>query len=172
MSKIVRISRDFWRRERGATAVEFAILMPIMMVCFGAVVEGARIYWNYQSAVSGVRDASRYLARITDTSICGGTANANYVALPGGQARAQSIIQRNVGTGAANLFPTAVTVNEVSARYACPNLSLRTNPTPLVWVEATLTVQLPFGAVFEFFGARSNTQVTSVIADYSRIYGS
>jgi Flp pilus assembly protein TadG len=160
----------FRRREQGATAVEFAILMPIMMVCFGAIVEGARIYWNYQSAVSGVRDAARYLARITDTTICGG-ASTIAVAIPGGAARAQQIIARNVGSGSTNLFPNAVTVTDVSASYTCPDLDLRSDPTPIAQVQATLTVQLPFSAVFEFFGNRTNTQMVSVITDQSRIYG-
>ena len=160
----------FGRTEQAATAVEFAILMPIMMVCFGAIVEGARIYWNYQSAVSGVRDAARYLARITDTTICG-AASTTPVAIPGGAARAQQIIARNVGSGSTNLFPNAVTVTDVSARYTCPDLDLRSDPTPIAQVQATLTVQLPFSAVFEFFGNRTNTQMVSVITDQSRIYG-
>lgn len=164
------IVQHFKRCETGATAVEFAILMPIMMVCFGAIVEGARIYWNYQSAVSGVRDAARYLARITDPTVCTGP-STTAVAIPGGAARAISIINRNVGTGAANLFPTAVSVSNVSATFTCPDLNLRTDPTPVAQVQATLTVQLPYSAVFEFFGRRSNTQMVSTIIDQSRIYG-
>ena len=73
------IASGFRQSEAGATAVEFAILLPVMMVVFAAIVEGSRIYWNYQSAVSGVRDASRYLARITNADICGGTANTTPV---------------------------------------------------------------------------------------------
>ena len=160
----------FRRNQQGATAVEFAILMPIMMVCFGSIVEGARIYWNYQSAVSGVRDAARYLARITEPGICGGP-DTTAVAIPGGAARAEQIIARNVGSGSTNLFPTAVSVSNVSASYTCPDLNLRTDPTPIAQVQATLTVQLPFSAVFEFFGNRRNTQMVSVITDQSRIYG-
>ncbi len=162
--------REFLRDRTGATAVEFAILMPIMMVCFGAIVEGARIYWNYQSAVAGVRDATRYLARTTEPSICIGP-NTTPVAIPGGAATAVTIIQRNVGSGSTNLFPNAVSVSNITASYTCPDLNLRTDPTPVAQVQATLTVQLPFGAVFEFFGERTNTQMVSTIIDQSRIYG-
>ncbi len=162
--------KRFVRSTRGATAVEFAILMPIMMVCFGAIVEGARIYWNYQSAVSGVRDATRYLARTTEPAICVGTSTTP-VAIPGGAATAVEIIQRNVGTGSTNLFPNAVSVSNISASFTCPDLNLRTDPTPVAQVQATLTVQLPFSAVFEFFGDRANTQMVSTIIDQSRIYG-
>ncbi|MEO0917187.1 MAG: TadE family protein [Pseudomonadota bacterium] len=168
--RMLHIARTWRRDQRGATAVEFAIVMPIMMVCFGAIVEGARIYWNYQSAVSGVRDAARYLARITDPMVCTGPSTTP-VAIPGGAARAQDIIARNVGTGATNLFPAAVTVTDVQARYTCPDLNLRSDPTAIAEVRATLTVQLPFSAVFEFFGNRSNTEMVSIVSDQSRIYG-
>lgn len=162
--------RRFRRDSAGATVVEFAILMPVMLVCFGAIVEGARIYWNYQSAVSGVRDAARYLARITEPSLCGAPSTTP-TAIPNGQARATSIIARNVGTGSTDLFPAAVTVSNVTATYICPDLDLRDDPTPIAQVQATLTVQLPFGAVMEFFGRRENTQMVSIITDQSRIYG-
>jgi len=163
--------RAFWRKRSGATAVEFAILMPIMLVCFGAIVEGARIYWNYQNAVTGVRDATRYLARVTDLEICAGVTSLTPVALPNGDATALAIIRRNVGTGSTNLFPTAVTVDAVQATYTCPDLRLRVRPTPVAEVRATLTVVLPFGAVFEFFGRRSNTEMVSTVIDQARIYG-
>lgn len=171
MNRLLRISHRFRIGERGATAVEFAILMPVMMVCFGAITEGSRIYWNYQSAVSGVRDAARYLARITPADICGATVDTNHLPLPGGNAEATAIINRNVGTGATNLFPLAVAVTNVTATYACPDLNLRTDPTPVARVRATVQIQLPFGTVFEIFGQRATTVVNSVITDHSRIYG-
>lgn len=171
MGWVDRISRFLGRSESGATAVEFVILMPIMMVCFGAIVEGSRIYWNYQGAVSGVRDAARYLARVTPADICNGATNPARVTLPGGADRVRRIIERNLGTGDANLFPLAVTVRAVSATYTCPDLNLRTDPTPVAWVEATLDISLPFGAVFEFFGNRTSPTLTSRIIDQSRIYG-
>lgn len=164
-------ARGFAGDRAGATAVEFAILMPIMLVCFGAIVEGARIYWNYQSAITGVRDAVRYLARVTDVEICGGATSLTPVDLPDGDSTARRIIERNVGTGSANLFPTAVRIDAVQASFICPDLNLRTRPTPVAQVQATLTVDLPFGAVFEFFGPRRNSQMISTIVDQARIYG-
>ncbi len=166
-----RITSGFRQSEAGATAVEFVILLPVMMVVFAAIVEGSRIYWNYQSAVSGVRDASRYLARITNADICGGTANTTPVVLAGGAGTAAGIIARNVGSGATNLFPSAVTVTSVSATYTCPDYNLRSDPTPVARVQATLNIQLPFGEVFNFFGARDNATMTSVVSDQSRGYG-
>ena len=151
--------------------MEFVILMPIMMVCFGAIVEGARIYWNYQGAVSGVRDAARYLARITPEAICGDGANPVWRTLPGGAAHATTIIGRNVGSGSTNLFPLAVDVHEVVAEFSCPDLNLATDPTPIARVRARLEIDLPFGTVIEFFGPRGTSQLNSTIVDQSRIYG-
>ena len=166
------ITARFRASQRGATAVEFAIVMPIMMVCFGAIVEGARIYWNYQSAVNGVRDAARYIARTTDPTICGGAVNTSAVALPNeARADAREIIRRNVGTGETNLFPQAVLIDRVRATYTCPDLDLRTDPTPVAQVEARLTVGLPLSGFFEFFGNTANSQMQTTIVDQSRIYG-
>ena len=171
MMDVLHMFRRFRHGDAGATAVEFAILLPVMLVVFAAIVEGSRIYWNYQSAVSGVRDAARYLARTTNADICGGTANASAATLTGGAATATTIINRNVGSGAANIFPSAVTVTAVSATYTCPDYDLRTDPTPVARVSATVNVQMPFGTLFEFFSARSTTTMTSTITDQSRIYG-
>jgi len=165
------LSRFLQRLESGATAVEFVILMPVMMVCFGAIVEGSRIYWNYQGAVSGVRDATRYLARITPETICEGVADTSWRALPGGSTEALAIINRNLGSGSANLFPLAVGINGVTASYSCPDLNLATNPTPIARVQASLDIYLPFGTVFEFFGRRGTSKLQSTVTDQSRIYG-
>jgi Flp pilus assembly protein TadG len=161
----------FGRNRSGATAVEFAILLPVMLVTFGAIVEGSRIYWNYQAAVSGVRDASRYLARITNNDVCGGAASTN-TNLAGGAATATTIINRNIGTGGSNLFPVAVslsTTTPVSATYNCIAVT-GVGVVPVAVVNATVQVQLPFAALFSFFGP-VNGQMTSTITDQSRIYG-
>lgn len=165
------ISRFLRRSESGATAVEFVILMPVMMVCFGAIVEGSRIYWNYQGAVSGVRDAARYLARTTPEGICESVTNPTWRSLPGGATEARRIIDRNLGSGGANLFPLAVGVNGVTASFSCPDLDLAIDPTPIARVQARLDIYLPFGTVFEFFGRRGTPKLQSTITDQSRIYG-
>ncbi len=168
--------KRFLRDQHGATAVEFAILMPIMMVCFGAIVEGARIYWNYQGAVSGVRDAARYIARIEDRESC--TGQPTDVLLPEASiianALTQEKIEANLGTGEDNLFPLGVSIvdGSVSTRLLCVSTPGHIQDvTPVAVVAVQVQIELPFGAVFEFFGNRSNTQMVSTISDQSRIYG-
>lgn len=166
---------QFRNGTSGATVVEFAILMPVMLVCFGAIVEGARIYWNYQGAVSGVRDAARYIARIEDRDICIGRpigllSESSIIA----NAIAQERIEANMGNGASNLFPLGVSIvnNSVSTRLRCvatPGHSQ--DVTPVVVVAVRVRVDLPFGTVFELFGVRDNTRMVSRITDQARIYG-
>ncbi len=174
MKPVLHILQAFRMDQRGATAVEFAIIMPIMLVCFGAIVEGARIYWNYQSAVSGVRDAARYLARTTDADICDGRPIAE--ALPGhnlvGNTVARARIDANMGDGQDNLFPLGVSVSQLRTRLLCRSTpGYTTSVTPVAVVQALVVVELPFGEVFEFFGDRTNGQMTSWVTDQSRIYG-
>lgn len=176
MMRRAHILKRFGRDERGATAVEFAILMPIMMVCFGAIVEGARIYWNYQGAVSGVRDAARYLARIEDPDICEGLPTD--VLLPEASIIANDLtrekIEANMGTGEDNLFPLGVSIvdGSVSTRLRCVSTPGRVQDvTPVAVVAVRVRVDLPFGTVFEVFGDRSNAQMITTISDQARIYG-
>lgn len=165
---------QFRKARDGATAVEFAILMPIMMVCFGAIVEGARIYWNYQGAVSGVRDAARYVARITDEDVCVGRAPAT--TLPGHNIIANAValqrIRASMGTGEDNLFPFGVTITGISTRLLCiPTPGHVQELTPVAVVRLRVQVDLPFGEIFEFFGTRQNGQMVTWITDQARIYG-
>ncbi|NNE84643.1 MAG: pilus assembly protein [Alphaproteobacteria bacterium] len=45
---------------------EFAIALPILLVIFAGAWEMARGLWTYEILNKGVRDASRYLARVDD----------------------------------------------------------------------------------------------------------
>ncbi|MEM6387530.1 MAG: TadE/TadG family type IV pilus assembly protein [Pseudomonadota bacterium] len=187
MTLLGHILSRFRRGERGATAVEFAILMPVMLVVFGAIVEGARIYWNYQAAVSGVRDATRYLARVRPADSCVG--RTPVVSLPGhpltGNLIARQRIEAHMGTGNLNLFPVGVSiawtqttlpdgtvVPGLTTQLLCiPTPGHTQELTPVVYVRASVVIELPFGEVFEFFGNRGNAQTVALITDQARIYG-
>lgn len=162
---------EFRKCASGATAVEFAIVLPLMMLTFGTIVEAARIYWNYQGAVSGVRDASRYLARTTDNDVCGGAASTNN-SLTGGSLTATNIIRRNLDVDGNGLFPAGVTLSAttpVSATYDCISVT-GVGVVPVAVVDATVEIQLPLAPLFAFFGNEPGT-VTSTITDQSRVYG-
>lgn len=164
---IAKIAR--WRgNETGATAVEFTILLPVMLVTFAVIVEGSRIYWNYQAAVSGVRDASRYLARITDNDVCaGGTlpANANTIVT--------NIINRNMGDGTTNLFPPAVRLDPTWLPRATRDCVAVTGvgTVPVYRVQAQVEITLPLSVLWSFFQTAPTGVMISRITDQSRIYG-
>lgn len=164
ISKMTR----WMRREEGATAVEFTVLLPVMLVTFAVIVEGSRIYWNYQSVVSGVRDASRYLARITDNDVCsGGTLPANATTI------ATNIIRRNMGDGSTNLFPPAVNLSTTTPPVATRDCVSVTGvgTVPVYRVQATVEITLPLSILWSFFQTNRTGTMTSTITDQSRIYG-
>jgi Flp pilus assembly protein TadG len=75
----------------GSAAVEFALVLPFMtLLCF-AFVGAGRLFWNYHIAVSAVRDAARYAARLPMT--CAGFTNA------GDATKVQNVARTGVGDG-------------------------------------------------------------------------
>ena len=74
MKVLRRISRKFARNDEGAVLVEFALVMPVMLLFFAATVESARMFWAFQQTISGVRDASRFFGRAANLDICPSTA--------------------------------------------------------------------------------------------------
>jgi len=63
--------------HEGSAAVEFALVLPFMVLLCFAFVGAGRLFWNYHIAVSSVRDAARYAARLPMT--CAGMTNAGDV---------------------------------------------------------------------------------------------
>ena len=50
--------------------VEFAISLPLILVVSYGTIDSMRLFWTYQAAVAGVRDAARYVARVAPDDIC------------------------------------------------------------------------------------------------------
>ena len=49
----------FRREESGVALVEFALFLPLFALSFFVIVEFSRIFFSYQGAIVGVRDAAR-----------------------------------------------------------------------------------------------------------------
>lgn len=49
------------RQERGAAAVEFALVLPILLLVVAGTVEFGRAFWFYDTLSKATRDAARYL---------------------------------------------------------------------------------------------------------------
>lgn len=150
--------------EGGAVLVEFALVFPLMLLFFAIMFESARTYWSYQIAISGVRDATRYVARVAPVDIC----NAPGGSLAGYTTKATDIVRHDMaGSG---MFPSTVTVNSVTPSHICVEGTYRTSPAPVAVVNANLTIQFPMGFIFNWFGSGLGIATTSV-EDQSRIIG-
>jgi Flp pilus assembly protein TadG len=66
-SRIAHLPRRFLIGRRGSAAVEFALVLPFLMLLMFAFIGVGRLFWNYHIAISAVRDAARYAARLPMT---------------------------------------------------------------------------------------------------------
>jgi len=161
------ISRQFTRfhgDQSGAALVEFALILPIMLLMFAVIIEGARLMWSYQSVAAGVRDATRYLARVAPVDIC--TVGRSVTAYT---SDLETIVRS--GKSGYSIFPTGISVNSVTPSLTCVVGTYRVSPAPVVQVSASLTVTFPFVGIFSFNGESIST-VTTTIRDQNRVFGS
>lgn len=171
---IISRLRAFRRCTSGAALVEFVLVFPMMILFFAIVVEFGRLYWGYQSVVAGVRDASRYVARIGPVDVCltddgGGDLLAYMPGVTEDDLKDQ--IRESYTTTGANMLPSQFTVESVAATYACmDSATYRTGDIPLATVSASVTMQFPLGHLFRLFGDGLGS-VTTTISDDARIFG-
>jgi Flp pilus assembly pilin Flp len=150
--------------ETGAQLVEFAIVLPLMLLTFAVIIEGGRLMWSYQTVVSGVRDATRYLARMAPRDICslGGSVDSYTTLL-------SAIVTESNDGG--SVLPSGVRVLSVTPSLTCPGGTFRTGEAPIVTVSAAVEVTFPFAGLFQFADGSLGTLNTQV-ADQSRVFGS
>jgi Flp pilus assembly protein TadG len=165
---IISRLRVFHRGSSGAALVEFMLILPLSILFFGLIIEFGRLYWGYQATVAGVRDASRYLARVADIEICLNAGSLNQY-----EATLKTMIEKDVSGN--SVLPVQFTVDSVDASYACETATggapaYRTSPMPVATVDATVTMQFPLGRSFSLFGS-SYTSITTHVVDEARIFG-
>ncbi len=156
--------RRFKRDSDGAALVEFALALPIMLLIFGVMIEGARTYWSYQATIAGVRDAVRYVGRSVQSDICTKGGNLGYL-----QNTVTDMVRKS-SSGTA-LFPSSITVVSVVPSLTCYTGSYRLAQTGVVQLRAELHITYPFHSLFTFAGTTA-AAVTTHITDQSRIFGS
>ena len=135
-----------------------------MLLVFAVIVEGGRLMWSYQTVVSGVRDATRYLARVAPRDICSaGGSVGSYGSL-------LTTIVRQANDGG-TVLPSGVRVLSVTPSLSCPPGDFRSDEAPIVSVAAVVEITFPFAGLFAFAGGSLGTLSTQV-ADQSRVFGS
>jgi Flp pilus assembly protein TadG len=155
----------FWRNQDGAALVEFAISLPLILMLAFLAVESMRLFWSYQAAIAGVRDATRYLARVAPANLC--TAGGSVTAYA---AELEAIVETTI-TGAA-LYPAGVNVTSVTPSYTCiTSLGLRQASVPVATVSANLSISMPFSQVMRVVGVQPTTVLNTTVRDQARVYG-
>ena len=163
MRRLVPFLRRFHRDEDGAALVEFAMILPLLLLFFAVTIEGSRMMWSYQATIAGVRDATRFLGRSVQTDIC-----AKGASLAAWEARVTDIVRTT--TDGSALFPASITVVRVVPTLTCFGGGYHPATTPVAMVTADLTIIWPFAGVLSVFGAVLPTTRTR-IADTGRIFG-
>lgn len=155
--------KEIARAEDGVALTEFALTLPIFLLVFSVVIGGARMMWTYQMMIGGVRDATRYLARVAPADICaGGGSVAGY------KDTLTAIIS---GAGSSAFLPLNVTLDDVTPGYRCVAGTYRHGTVAVAQVSADITITFPFAPMATLVGASPATLSTTV-TDQSRIYGS
>lgn len=156
---------QFWRREDGAVLVEFALTLPLILILAFLSIESMRLFWSYQAVIAGVRDATRYLARIAPADLC--TSGGN---VTGYATQLQGIVESTI-SGAA-LFPAGVTVTSVTSAHTCiASLGLRQASVPVATVSANVSITMPFSQVLRVIGAAPAATINTTVRDQARVYG-
>ena len=163
---IVTALRRFRGEERGAALVELAISLPLLLLVFAVIIEGSRLFWAYQMTAAGVRDAARYLARVSDSNSCVTGASV------AGRADKMAEIVRRTSTGN-SVLPTSITITSVTPELICISGGFRMPEVPIAQVTATIEVTFPFGSVFGLIqGLDDLATITTTVTDQSRVFGS
>jgi len=160
---ISAVLRKFARKDDGAILVEFALVLPLFLMFIGISAEFGRLFWSYQSAVAGVRDASRYLARVAPIDIC-----LNGGSLAGYGATLESIVEEDL-TGT-TIFPNSIVINSTAGSLTCVAGAYRIPEVPVATVTASMTITFPLAGMLSFFGTSLGT-TTITITDQARIFG-
>lgn len=179
-----KLINDFRKDTSGVALVEFAIFLPVFVLSLAVVVEGARIFFSYQAAVVGVRDAARYLSRTAPGDICTIWANSGIV--ENYDASIQTALVGIIDEAMDNendQLPSQVTRGTVAATWVCeaPPSAGTVTPggvvteyrqalVPMAQVSAQFTITYPLGNVFNLNGFTLPT-IDHIVVDRSRIFG-
>jgi Flp pilus assembly protein TadG len=75
--------KSVWEADYGAALVESAVVIPVFLMLVGGVYEFGFFLYQQQLAVSGVRDAARYLALTPDPNNAINQSDARNLAVTG-----------------------------------------------------------------------------------------
>lgn len=171
MMKIWRIVKRLRSDDAGVALVEFAIALPVLLLFLALMVEGGRSFYAYQSAIAGVRDATRYMSDAVPMDVCSRSGN-----LTSYRQKVSDIVRNSVSgevlfaSQISDQNPSQVAVTSVTPSLACVAGNFRISPAPVVTVTARLSIAYPFSGLFALVGS-DLPRVDTVISDTARIFG-
>lgn len=153
----LRISpRRLARDEEGAALVEFAIIVPVMLILLLGTAEIGRAVWYHHIVNEGIRDGVRYLARMPLT--------ATFI----DQSKNMVLTGSPVGGSPRLAYWTDPTTINVAVTNVDNSAGTYRGPDPLPVITMTATVPFSF-PLLNFLGIGPTITVT--VADQQRHIG-
>ncbi|MGH1366988.1 MAG: TadE/TadG family type IV pilus assembly protein [Maritimibacter sp.] len=157
-----RVLARFRKADEGAALVEFGLLLPVLLLFLALSIEGGRTFVAYQTAIAGVRDASRYLSRAMPANACDtGASTAEW------DEKLKDIV--SLSQDGESAFSPTVSIGDVTSALVCTSGDYRGGAAPIATITAELEISLPFSAIFS---SSSKTAISTFVRDSTRIIGS
>lgn len=138
--------------QRGAAAVEFAFILPLLLLIFTGMIEFGRAMWHYDALAKGARDAARYLSTVPTVELGSEAASATSIT--------RAIVANAASrAGVAGLTP-ATDITIACAPTACGSALF---PADVTTVSVNLNYPFVIGGWIPVFGP-SPGDAPSVIA--------
>jgi hypothetical protein len=167
--------RAFRLRQSGAALVEFGISLPLILVVAYGTIDSMRLFWSYQAAVTGVREATRYLARVAPADICDPSYSGPSISsLPSDLVDLLELVEDETYAfdPRINIFPAGIQITNVTPILTCEtNLGLRQSTVPVATVSADISMQMPLMGVLTLIGGPGWGTINTSVTEQARIYG-
>lgn len=131
LRRIRRVTRlrGFSRDERGIQLVELAIVLPVLMIMFGATAEFGRFFYEHTTLAKATRSGARYLVTggncsVVDTQaknlvVYGNTQGTGDPVIKGLTAANIQIVRKDMnGAAQPAVVPHTITVKIINFKYA------------------------------------------------------
>ncbi len=153
-------AREFRDDRRGIAAVEFAIVLPFLMLMLFGMIEIGRALYHYHAVTKSIRDATRYLTRVDMTCAGAGTGPlANYLGSAADETTAKNLaLSGGVSTPAAlsdYLLAHWTDANTITGTVNCVNNANQFAGVyngianiPVITLTATVPFVFLWGTVF------------------------
>jgi Flp pilus assembly protein TadG len=104
------------KNERGAEVLEFALVLPLLLLCCLGLIEFGRAYYTYNILAKAVRDGARFASadRISTTGVIpsGTVTNVQRVVVYGNTTGTGAIKLPGLATGQVSVTPNSISVSE------------------------------------------------------------